>query len=372
MNRVWDNEKTGNLPMDLRRPERERQIRKQTVKHAIRKRSGLSALALVILLSMLLSGCGFVYVDDSRQEESTAQGGLTVVEGSSAEQNSDGKKQDTTGASGDNVDASGDEAAYLSWETFCWADVPAFPGRPYLYINEGVPFFTEEEIEDAENEYYEYYSPLDELGRCGYAMASIDTALMPTEERGDIYWIHPTGWQKESGYERSHLIAFQLCGENDNEKNLITGTHYLNGIGMLPFEEMVGDYVRETDTRVLYRVTPIFEEEEMVARGVLMEAYSLADGGEDICFCVFVYNVVEPSEGKLIDYSTGKVYEGQLEIDTTAQEAVTYIVNRNSHIFHYPDCDGAQSMSEKNKIYFEGTREEALKAGYTPCPNCQP
>ena len=278
-----------------------------------------------------------------------------------------------TAAEGESgVDGEGETAAELTFETFTYEDVPNYAGFYYTEINGNVPFFTEEEIAEANQEYYEYYSPLDDLGRCGYAMASVDTALMPTEERGDIYWVHPSGWQKNSGYERTHLIAFQIAGENANEQNLITGTHYLNGEGMLPFEEMVGDYVRETNTRVLYRVTPIYVGDELVARGVLMEAMSLADQGEDILYNIFVYNVFNPDEHKLIDYMTGEVYEGELEIDETAAMDVTYIINRNSGTFHLPNCEGVESMNEKNKIYFTGTREELIEDGYKPCPRCNP
>lgn len=186
--------------------------------------------------------------------------------------------------------------------------IPAFSGDPYIPINGNLPFFTEEEYTE---EAFEYYSELDELGRCGVTMACIGKEIMPTEERGEIGSVKPSGWVQGKYdhvdgrylYNRCHLIGFQLAGENANEKNLITGTRYLNIEGMLPFENMVADYVRETGNHVLYRVTPIFLEDDLLASGVVMEGWSVEDGGEDICFCIFAYNV---QPGVVIDYATGE------------------------------------------------------------------
>ncbi len=186
-------------------------------------------------------------------------------------------------------------------------EVPAYSGSPYIEINGNVPDFTEE---DLTLEPFEYYSELDGLERCGAAYANICQELMPTEKREDIGRIKPTGWQSvqydsvdgKSLYNRCHLIGFQLAGENANEKNLITGTRYMNVDGMLPFENLVADYVKETGNHVLYRVTPVFEGAELVARGVQMEAMSVEDGGEGVYFNVYAYNV-QPGIG--IDYSTG-------------------------------------------------------------------
>lgn len=188
------------------------------------------------------------------------------------------------------------------------SSVPEFTDQPYVVINNNVPFFTDEEKETADA--FEYYSDLDDLGRCGVALANVCKELMPTGERGNIGQVKPTGWQTEKYdhvdgkylYNRCHLIGFQLTGENANEKNLITGTRYMNVDGMLPFENMIDDYVDETENHVLYRVTPVFEGEELVARGVLMEAYSIEDQGEGICFNVYVYN---NQPGVVIDYATG-------------------------------------------------------------------
>lgn len=187
-------------------------------------------------------------------------------------------------------------------------EIPAFSGEPYVVIGDGQPLFDQEDITAVS---YEFYSELDSLGRCGYTMACIGKDLMPTEDRGEIGQVKPSGWQQGKYdfvdgkylYNRCHLIGFQLTGENANERNLITGTRYMNTEGMLPFENMVADYIKETGNHVLYRVTPIFQGDELVARGVQMEAFSVEDCGEGICFNVYVYN---NQPGVTIDYATGK------------------------------------------------------------------
>lgn len=179
----------------------------------------------------------------------------------------------------------------------------------YLYVNNNVPTFTNEEI-SLGYEAFEDYSDLDSLGRAGEAYASIGTELMPTSAREDISSVKPSGWYQnyydfvENGYlyNRSHLIAYQLAGENANEKNLITGTRSFN-VEMIQFEELVGDYVRETDGQVLYRVTPVYSGDNLLASGVLMEAYSIDDGGESVSFNVFVLN---KEDGVDINYATGE------------------------------------------------------------------
>ena len=186
-------------------------------------------------------------------------------------------------------------------------DIPAYSGEPYIVISDNQPDFT---LDDFTLEAFEEYSELDYLGRCGVAYANICMELMPTEPRGEIGMIKPSGWQTAKYdivdgkylYNRCHLIGFQLAGENANERNLITGTRYMNVDGMLPFENMVADYVEETGNHVLYRVTPIYSGSDLVAYGVLMEAISVEDEGEGVCFCVFVYNV---QPGITIDYTTG-------------------------------------------------------------------
>lgn len=184
-------------------------------------------------------------------------------------------------------------------------EIPEYTGETYVIVNGNIPVFSEEKKNASP---YEFYSKLDYLGRCGYAEAKLSIELMPTEERGQIGSVKPTGWHtiKYSNidglylYNRCHLIGYQLAGENANEKNLITGTRYLNVTGMLPWENMIADYIQETKDSVMYRVTPIFEGENLVASGVQMEAESL--GSDEICFNIYVFNV-QPGIG--IDYSNG-------------------------------------------------------------------
>ena len=183
-----------------------------------------------------------------------------------------------------------------------------YSGEPYFEINENVPLFKDYEIIDGS---FEYYSSLDGLGRCNVCYSSIAPDLMPTEARGNISSVKPTGWINKAYdfvdgkylYNRCHLIGFQLTGENANKRNLITGTRYLNVDGMLPFENEVADYIKKTGNRVIYRVTPVFTEDNLVADGVLMEAYSVEDRGEGVAFCVYCYNV---QPGVVIDYKTGE------------------------------------------------------------------
>lgn len=188
------------------------------------------------------------------------------------------------------------------------AEIVNYSGEPYVTIAHNQPDFPKEDFTEVS---FEEYSDLDELGRCGAAYANIGQDLMPTQKRGDISRVKPTGWRSvkydivdgKHLYNRCHLIGYQLTAENANEKNLITGTRYMNVDGMLPFENMVADYIKETDNHVLYRVTPIFDGNDLVAQGVQMEACSVEDDGEGICFNVFVYNV---QPGIEIDYATGE------------------------------------------------------------------
>lgn len=192
-------------------------------------------------------------------------------------------------------------------ETFSLDSVPAYSQKAYAVINNNIPYFTEA---DYTIESYEYYSNLDSLGRCGVCIASIGRDLMPSDERGPIGKVRPSGWHTIKYdnidgnylYNRCHLIGYQLTGENANTENLITGTRYLNVQGMLPFENMTADYIKETGNHVLYRATPVFDGDNLVADGVLLEGYSVEDNGAGICFNVFCYNV---QPGIEIDYATG-------------------------------------------------------------------
>lgn len=255
--------------------------------------------------------------------------------------------------------------------------IPEYTGEPYVEINGNEPDFTASELT---TEVYEEYSSLDSLGRCGTAEACIGEELMPTSERESISSVKPTGWKNEKYdnvdggylYNRCHLIGYQLSGENANEENLITGTRYMNTEGMLPFEDMVAEYVHETENHVMYRVTPVFEGDDLVASGVLMEAESVEDEGEGVCFNVYVYNV-QPDI--TIDYSTGDNWEtpedaqsGNTNTEKTTEQ--TYILNTNTHKFHLPSCSGAADIKTKNREEYTGTQEDLLRQGYEPCGRC--
>lgn len=254
-------------------------------------------------------------------------------------------------------------------------EIPAYSGNLFIKINNSTPYFTNS---DNTTTSYENYSALDSLGRCGVAMACIGKDLMPTGDRGSISEVTPSGWWQASYdivdgkylYNRSHLIGWQLSGEDANEKNLITGTRTFNQLGMLPFENMVADYIKETNNHVLYRVTPVFVGNELVARGVLMEAWSVEDNGDGICFNVFVYNN-EPEI--VIDYTTGESWiAGQEDQKPDSSEQVKYVVNTNSKKFHKPDCSSAKKISDKNRAEMTATREQMIADGYSPCGTCNP
>lgn len=251
-------------------------------------------------------------------------------------------------------------------------DIPAYSGEPYVEVDGNVPDFAEE---DRVAESFESYAPLDSLGRCGTAYACISTDLMPTEERGSIGQVKPSGWQTVKYdfvdgkylYNRCHLIGYQLTAENANEENLITGTRYFNVEGMLPFENMVADYIKETGNHVLYRVTPVFEGDNLVASGVQMEALSVEDEGDGICYNVYCYNV---QPGVEIDYATGESREADTEQTDGAAETQEYVLNTASKKIHLPDCASVDSIGEKNKETYTGSYADLLAQGYTPCGNC--
>ncbi len=296
----------------------------------------------------------------------------------------------------------GNAAAQEQSDTVTLANLPAYAGVPFVAVNDNVPYFTADELVTTS---FETYSELDKLGRCGAAYANVGKDLMPTEERGSIGQVKPSGWHTVKYpdiipdrylYNRCHLIGYQLTGENANEKNLITGTRYMNVDGMLPFEDLVADYVKETGNHVLYRVTPVFTGKNLVADGVLMEAESVEDAGEGVLFNVFVYNV---QPGIVIDYATGESVVGQTpaavpaaapasaksgtekaavtntapaKADTAVPVGTTYILNTNTHKFHLPSCASVKQMKEKNKEVFTGSRDEAIAKGYQACKNCNP
>lgn len=244
--------------------------------------------------------------------------------------------------------------------------VPPYSSLPYATINDNTPFFESYEIIDAP---FEYYSTLDSLGRCNVCLSSVSTALMPTDKRGDISSVTPTGWINVSYdevpggylYNRCHLIGHQLTGENANVKNLITGTRYLNMEGMLPFENEIADYIESTRNHVMYRVTPVFTNNNLVADGVLLEAYSVEDNGTGISFCVYCYNVQPYIE---IDYSTGtsRMVNTTPDVNNPVSDYGVYRTPSGKRYHFDPDCGGKNS--------YETTMTDAVNAGLSPCSKC--
>lgn len=282
---------------------------------------------------------------------------------------------------------------------------PSTSDEPFIVINNNVPFF---DLNDYSSEPFEYYSPLDDLGRCGECVAYIGQELMPTAKRGSIGMVKPSGWQliRYDGivdgnylFNRCHLIGYQLTGENANISNLITGTRYMNTMGMLPFENETANYIHTTGNHVLYRVTPYFEGDNLLVTGVLMEAKSVEDNGTGLMFNVFCYNIQpqiyinyvtgenyliesEPIEHDYItidignnsdlDVASDTVNRTIIDVNSESEPSCNYIVNTNTKKFHYTYCSSVSDMKEKNKLEYTGQRDELIEQGYTPCGRCKP
>ena len=254
--------------------------------------------------------------------------------------------------------------------------VSSYEGRPYVEVHGNHSGFADEEIEKAKRS-YEVYSDLDSLGRVGVAEASLSVDTMPNqgEKRGSIGMVKPSGWVTAKYdfvdgnylYNRCHLIGWQLGAENANEKNLMTGTRSFNVDGMLPFENMVGDYIRETENHVLYRVTPIFKEDSLVADGVQMQACSVEDSCQSIDFNVFVYNV---QDGVTIDYSTGINHATSQVQETQGEIKEDFVVNAKSKKIHKKGCKNVEKMSPANRNDISTTLEDLLAKGYTTSGCC--
>lgn len=291
-----------------------------------------------------------------------------------------------------------------------------YNNEPYEVVHNNEPEFTEKEKKNTKA--FEEYAPLDSLGRCGVAFANICREIMPTEKREAIGQVKPSGWHTVKYdivdgkylYNRCHLIGYQLAGENANEKNLITGTRYLNMEGMLPFEDQVADYVQDTGNHVLYRVTPQYEGDNLVAEGVQMEGYSVEDQGEGISFNIFAYNV---QPGIRIDYETGESEQtetgknvqgntgdanvsedGQIQQATGNKtpknrkaeksndmdeisgegeaEKKEYVINTNTKKFHDPSCSSVKDTLAKNRKAVTESRDILVQQGYEPCKKCKP
>jgi len=243
----------------------------------------------------------------------------------------------------------------------------------YKVLNNNMPQFTKKQKKSTRA--FEKYDSLDFLGRCGTAFANICRELMPTGKRDAISRVKPSGWHSTKYdsvdgkylYNRCHLIGFQLAGENANEKNLITGTRYLNVEGMLPFENEVADYVKETGNHVLYRVTPQYEGDDLLAQGVHMEGYSVEDRGKGVCFNIFVYNV---QPGIEIDYRTGD--SKKVKEPASRNKEQKYIINTNTKKFHIPSCSSVKDTLQQNRKEVTESRDALIRQGYGPCGKCSP
>ena len=300
----------------------------------MRKRNHYPIAVLLLLLTLLFGGCSYV------------QSGLDTE----AIQENTQKSYEST-------------------------DIPAYAGNSFVILDGNKPSFSKKDRERTDA--FETYSNLDKLGRCGVAYANICKELMPTEERGAIGMVKPTGWhtvkydnvEGKYLYNRCHLIGYQLAGENANEKNLITGTRYLNVTGMLKFEDRVADYVKATDHHVLYRVTPVFEGDNLVATGLEMEAYSVEDCGKGVSFHVFVYNI---QPGITIDYATGESWTDDSKTEENTEAEDGYVLNTNTHKFHTENCESVRDIAGSNKEVYNWNREDLINMGYEPCKRCKP
>lgn len=343
-------------------------------------------LALLLSISIILSGCSANDVTNNIQK--TAD----IINSGNTGKSSNSKNKNLF-----NKSNSG---------SYSLSNIPEFSGSPYVEINNNVPFFSAKDKKRTDA--FEKYSRLDSLGRCGVAYANVCKELQPTEERGYIGKVKPSGWHtvKYNGlvdgnylYNRCHLIGYQLTGENANEKNLITGTRYMNCEGQLPFENEVDDYVDSTGNHVLYRVTPIFEGNNLVASGVLTEAYSVEDNGKGCQFCVFCYNV---QPGIYINYATGEshinkdskssqsntgnsqsatynnhykhnyTHDTKDTTDNNDSQKHTYIINKNTHKFHRSGCSSISQIRGKNRKEINCSRKSLIRQGYEPCKKCNP
>jgi len=376
-----------------------------------KRNNKLSYFLTLLLCLCMLVGCGSGAATQVmlKAEDSETESYVETVQTESAE-NDPGDETEIQAAAQVQSDDSKQKVVHTGTASaFNAADVPAYSGEPYTAVNNNEPYFTSDNLT---TKAFENYSELDALGRCGVAYANVCLETMPTEKRGSISEVKPTGWHSvkydnvdgKSLYNRCHLIGYQLTAENANQQNLITGTRYLNVDGMLPFENMVADYVKETDNHVLYRVTPIFTGDNLVADGVLMEGYSVEDEGDGICFCVYAYNV---QPGITIDYATGDSWlsseKGNSDSSSSGNSAVSqsaadksgtqqaavqtesvketsapvstgteYILNTNTKKFHYPSCSSVKQMKASNKKEYTGSRDDLIAQGYDPCKKCNP
>lgn len=299
--------------------------------------TNLWTIIIITILALSITGCG-------AGSESASVGQTTTVEETTA--------ATTTGTSDNTV---GSDFV-----------IPDYNGQPSVPVNDNQP-----QLDDSlkTTESFEDYGALDKRGRCTYALANLSVDTQPHGERGDISSVHPSGWKSGQGWERCHLIGWQLSGENDNARNLVTGTHYMNVDGMLLYENEVACYIEDTGNHVLYKVEPVFKGKDMICSGVHMQAESVEDDGEGVSYNVFCFNV---SPGHEINYKTGEVTVTDEAVASENTFERTYVLNKNTMKFHYPSCSSVADMAEHNKETVTTSRDELIKQGYEPCGNCEP
>lgn len=334
------------------------------------RKTAVIALCELLAIATIFTGCAST---DLSGTEGAGHAAGAVVSG-----------EDSSGALGSKDKVDGPQEDLVNNNSYVSLDaIPAYDGRAYVAVNNNEPFFTDSDMTTTA---FENYSDLDSLGRCGVAYANICKDIMPTEERGKIGMIKPSGWHTVKYdvikdrylYNRCHLIGYQLAGENANPKNLITGTRYLNVEGMLPFENLVADYVNNTGNHVLYRVTPMFSGSNLVANGVLIEAKSVEDNGGGILFNVYCYNV-QPGVGinyengdSWLDGTTGSASSGS---DTSATENSAADSSNSETMVHITATGkkyhraGCRTLKKSDT---EVTLDEAKSMGLSPCGICNP
>lgn len=334
------------------------------------RKTAAIALCELLAIATIFTGCAST---DLSGTEGAGYAAGAVVAG-----------EDSSGALGSKDKADGPQEDLVNNNSYVSLDaIPAYDGKAYVAVNNNEPFFTDSDMTTTA---FENYSDLDSLGRCGVAYANICKDIMPTEERGKIGMIKPSGWHTVKYdvikdrylYNRCHLIGYQLAGENANPKNLITGTRYLNVEGMLPFENLVADYVNNTGNHVLYRVTPMFSGSNLVANGVLIEAKSVEDNGGGILFNVYCYNV-QPGVGinyengdSWLDGTTGSASSGSdssatenSAADSSNSETMVHITATGKK-YHRAGC---RTLKKSDT---EVTLDEAKSMGLSPCGICNP
>lgn len=358
-------------------------------------KSLLSILCLIAVLLSAFSGCGSENISETTTEitEATVENKITENETEAITDSSETEKKEEKTTEKETEKQTKPQSVGDDSSKAVLSEIPEYSGRAYVVINDNVPSFNKYELT---TKGYETYASLDNFGRCGGAVASCGREIMPRpeEERGSISAVKPSGWVQAqydwvSGkylYNRCHLIGWQLSAENANKRNLITGTRYMNTEGMLPFENMVADYIKETNNHVAYRITPVYDGNDLVAKGVQMEAYSVEDDGEGICFNVFCYNV---QPGVEIDYTTGRSWaaDGNVEVkeepsddksswvdveQTEQQKVITgqYVLNTNTKKIHKTSCHHINRMNESNKQSYSGSIDNLYSQGYTTCGTC--